>query len=183
MPKWDAVVCDRIFATTDIIKKQERKKQQKQSDMTTATPPITSPPTHKKTQPTLNTNTNKDTTHMQPKDRQVPVISKNNTSKKKKKQKKVIPPKTAHEIKRTIVTADEVNQYLQQVQNNPDLDEFPMNNLMIRTQIAECEVAYYKIWHTDPVLAEVDMEYYHSLPPVQILLGGDDKTRKRGNVT
>ena len=46
-----------------------------------------------------------------------------------------------------------------------------MNNLTMRTQIAECEVAYYyKIWHTNPVLAEVDMEFYHSLPPVQVLL-------------
>ena len=46
-----------------------------------------------------------------------------------------------------------------------------MNNLTIRTQIVECEVAYYKIRHTNPVLAEVDMELYHSLPPVQVLLG------------
>ena len=46
-----------------------------------------------------------------------------------------------------------------------------MNNLPpIRTQIAQCEVAYYKIQHTNPVLAEVDMEFYHSLPPVQVLL-------------
>ena len=65
----------------------------------------------------------------------------------------------------------EVNQYLQHVQNNPDLDDFPMNNLPIRTQIAECEVAYYKIWYTNPVLAKVDMDFYHSLPPVQVLLG------------
>ena len=57
------------------------------------------------------------------------------------------------------------------LQNNPDLDEFPMTNPTIRTQIAECEVAYYKIRHTNPVLAEVDMEFYHSLPPVQVLLG------------
>ena len=46
-----------------------------------------------------------------------------------------------------------------------------MNNLPIRTQIAECEVAYNKIRRTNPVLAEVDMEFYHSLPPVQVLLG------------
>ena len=45
------------------------------------------------------------------------------------------------------------------------------NNSTIRTQIAECEVAYYKIRHTNPVLAEVDMDFYHSLPPVQVLLG------------
>ena len=65
---------------------------------------------------------------------------------------------------------NEVNQYLHHVQNNPDLDEFPMNNLTTRTQIAKCEFAYYKIRHTTPVLAEVDMEFYHSLPPVQVLL-------------
>ena len=35
------------------------------------------------------------------------------------------------------------------LRNNPDLDEFPMNNITIRTQIAECEVAYYKIRHTN----------------------------------
>ena len=64
----------------------------------------------------------------------------------------------------------EVNRYLQHVQNNSKLDEFPMNNPTIRTQIAECEVAYYKIWHTNPILAEVDIEFYHSLPPVQVLL-------------
>ena len=46
-----------------------------------------------------------------------------------------------------------------------------MNNLKIRTQIAECEVAYYKTQHTDPVLAEVDMEFYHSLPPIQVPFG------------
>mmetsp|Transcript_20413 Transcript_20413/g.22771 ORF Transcript_20413/g.22771 Transcript_20413/m.22771 type:complete len:138 (+) Transcript_20413:184-597(+) len=46
-----------------------------------------------------------------------------------------------------------------------------MNNLTIRTQIAKCKVAYYKIRHTNPVLADVDMEFYHSLPPVQVLLG------------
>ena len=57
------------------------------------------------------------------------------------------------------------------LQNNPDLDEFPMTNPTIRTQIAEYEVAYYKIQYTNPILAEVDLEFYHSLPPVQILLG------------
>ena len=46
-----------------------------------------------------------------------------------------------------------------------------MNNPTIRTQIVECEVAYYKIRHTNPVLAEVNMEFYHSLPPMQVLLG------------
>ena len=57
------------------------------------------------------------------------------------------------------------------LQNNPDLDEFPMNNLTTCTQIARCEVTYYKIRHTNPVLADVEMELYHSLPSVQILLG------------
>ena len=66
---------------------------------------------------------------------------------------------------------DEVNRYLQHVQNNPDLDEFPMNNLAIHTQIAECEGAYYKFRYTIPCLAEVTMGYYHSLPSVQVLLG------------
>ena len=60
---------------------------------------------------------------------------------------------------------------LQHLQNNPDQDEFPTNNPTIRTQFAECEVAYYKIRHTNPVLADVDVDFYHSLPPVQVLLG------------
>ena len=46
-----------------------------------------------------------------------------------------------------------------------------MNNLVMCTQIAECEVTYYKFRHTIPCLAEVTMEYYHSLPSVQVLLG------------
>ena len=129
-----------------------------------------SPPTHTKIQLTPNTNT----THTQPKDQQVSVISNNNTNKKKKKKKKATSPKirsqlktkTTHKIKQPIVTVDEVNRYLQHVQNNPGLDEFLMNNQTIRTQIAECEVVYYKIRHTNPVLAEVDMEFYHSLSPV-----------------
>ena len=57
------------------------------------------------------------------------------------------------------------------LQNNPDLDEFPMTNPTIYTQIAECEVTYYKIRHTNPVLAKVDMEFYHNLQPVQVLFG------------
>jgi len=65
----------------------------------------------------------------------------------------------------------EVKRYLQHIQNNPDLDKFPMSNPTIRTQIVECAVTYYKIRHTNPVLADVDMEFYHSLPPVQVLLG------------
>ena len=76
---------------------------------------------------------------------------------------------------------DEVNRYLQHVQNNPELDEFPMNNTTIRTQIAEYEVAYYKIRHTNPVLAEVDMNFNHSFPPVQVLLG--EMTRLVNNIT
>ena len=89
----------------------------------------------------------------------LPAISNNktNTKKKKKKQQQATPPKTrsppkpktktTHEIKRPIVEVEEVEQYLQHLQNNPDRDEFPMNNSTIRTQIAECEVAYYKIRH------------------------------------
>ena len=65
---------------------------------------------------------------------------------------------------------EEVERYLQHLQNNPDRDNFPMSNPTIRTQIAECEVAYLKIRHTNLVLAEVTMEFYHSLPPVQVLL-------------
>jgi len=66
---------------------------------------------------------------------------------------------------------EEVERYLQHLQNNPDHDDFPMSNPTIRTQIAECEVAYYKIWHINPVLADVATEFYHSLPPIQVLLG------------
>merc|ERR1712238_103201 len=131
-----------------------------------------------KIRPSLNTNTNTNTTNTQPNDRQNHVIANNNTkkkTKKKQKQKQTTPPKTktktTHEIKRPIVTADEDNRYLQHVENNPELDELPMNNITIRTQIAACEVAYYKIRHTLPVLVDVDMEFYHSLPPVQVLLG------------
>ena len=50
-----------------------------------------------------------------------------------------------------------------------------MSNPTIRTQIAECEVAYYKIVphtrHINPALADSTMQFYHSLPPVQVLLG------------
>ena len=96
------------------------------------------------------------------------------TRRRKRRKTKTNNPtkkKTTHEIKRPIVTMDEVTRYLQHVQNNPKLDEFPMNNQTIRTQIAECEVVYYKIRHKNPVLVEVDMYLYHSLPPVQVLLG------------
>ena len=55
------------------------------------------------------------------------------------------------------------------LQHNPDLDKFPMNNLTIRAQIIKCEVAYYKICHTNPVLVDVAIEFYHSLPS-QVLL-------------
>ena len=132
-----------------------------------------------------------------PTDRQViPVISNNKTNKKKKKKikkkqekRQVSPPntrsspkprsktkprtqqKTTHKIKQPIVTLEEVNSYLQHVENNPELDEFLMNNITIRRQIAKCEVAYYKIRHTHPVLVEVDMIFYHSLSSVQLLLG------------
>ena len=79
--------------------------------------------------------------------------------------------KRTHEIKRPIVKVEEVERYLQHEQNNPDLDKFLINNPTIHTKITECEVAYYKIRHTNLVLAEVDMDFYHSLPPVQVLLG------------
>mmetsp|Transcript_5966 Transcript_5966/g.6690 ORF Transcript_5966/g.6690 Transcript_5966/m.6690 type:complete len:94 (-) Transcript_5966:373-654(-) len=50
-----------------------------------------------------------------------------------------------------------------------------MSNPTIHTQIAECEVAYYKIVphtrHINPALADSTMQFYHSLPPVQVLLG------------
>jgi len=110
------------------------------------------PPTNTKIQPTMTINK----TVTPPKDRPVSVISNKKTKKTKKKHKQATPPKTKtiHEIKRPIVTVEEVNRYLQHVQNNPDLDEFPMNNLPIRTQIAQCEVAYYKFWNTIPGLAE-----------------------------
>ena len=59
-----------------------------------------------------------------------------------------------------------------------------MNKPTIRTQIAECEVvAYYKIQHTNPVLAEVDMEF----TTVQTTIcstgtsQGDDKARNSSN--
>ena len=45
-----------------------------------------------------------------------------------------------------------------------------MNNREIRLQITVCEVHYYKIRHINPVLAEVNMGFYHSLPIVQKLL-------------
>ena len=71
---------------------------------------------------------------------------------------------------------EEVEQYILQVQNNPDvIDEYPMNNSEICFQIAICEVFYHNIWHINPVLVEVDMEFYHSFPIVQNILG--DMTR------
>ena len=57
------------------------------------------------------------------------------------------------------------------LQNNPKLDKFPMNNQTIRLQITALEVEYYKTRHIKPVLADVDMEFYHSLQPVQEILG------------
>ena len=58
-----------------------------------------------------------------------------------------------------------------QLQNNPDISEFPINNQTIRLQIAVLEVEYLKTRHINPVLADVKMDFYHSLPPVQELLG------------
>jgi len=50
-----------------------------------------------------------------------------------------------------------------------------MSNPTIRTLIAECEVAYYKIVphtrHINPALADSTMKFWHSLPPVQVILG------------
>ena len=129
-------MCKSMFALLDEIDKQ-----QQQGDTTTTTLLIASPPKNTKIRPTTTNNK----THTPPKDRQVPpVISNNNTNKEKKKQK----------------------QATQHVQNNPDLDEFPMSNLIICTHIKECEVAYYKIRNTNPFLSEVNMELYHSLKPV-----------------
>ena len=45
-----------------------------------------------------------------------------------------------------------------------------MNNPTIQLQITCCKVTYYKIRHINPVLVEVDMEFYHSLPTVQKVL-------------
>ena len=56
------------------------------------------------------------------------------------------------------------------LKNNPDKYEFLMNNRTIRIQIAVLEVQYFKTRHINPVLVEVDMEFYHSLPPVQEIL-------------
>jgi len=51
-----------------------------------------------------------------------------------------------HKIKLPIVEVEEVEQYLQHLQNNLDRDNFPMSNPTIRsTQIAECEIAYSRI--------------------------------------
>ena len=83
-----AVGCDSLFALLDGIN-------------TTIDNPIVTPPTYTKIRLTLNTNMNTNTntnvntntnrntkkTRMQPKDRQVPVISNNNTNKKKKKKR------------------------------------------------------------------------------------------------
>ena len=107
------VICD-IFASFDAFV----------DALDTTHDPIVSPPTNTRIQPTPNTNTNTNMntkirstttnkTHTPPKDRQVPpVIGNNKTNrKKKKKQKQTTPPKTktTHEIKRPIVTVEEVN--------------------------------------------------------------------------
>ena len=57
------------------------------------------------------------------------------------------------------------------LRNNPKLDKFWMNNQTIRLKFAVLEVEYYKTRHINPVLADVDMEFYHILPPVQGILG------------
>ena len=46
-----------------------------------------------------------------------------------------------------------------------------MNNQIICLQIAVPEVEYLKTKYINPVLAEVDMEFYHHLPAVQEHLG------------
>ena len=108
-----ACVCDSLFAILDIDK------QQQQLDTTTTTARLIAiPPTNTKNRPPktripINTHTNANT----------------NTNKKKKKKKKEgipstrTPLKTTHKIKRLIVKMKEVKQYLQHVQNNPDLDQ------------------------------------------------------------
>ena len=48
----------------------------------------------------------------------------------------------------------------------PQQRQIPMNNTIIRIQMAAIEVAYLKILYINPVLAEVDVEFYHSLPLV-----------------
>ena len=176
----EAVACDLVSVTFGVF-------DDLFDAFDTTSDPIEIPPTNTGIQPTPNTNmnTSKHTTRMPPKDQQVPVISNNNTNTKKKKKKQATllktkskpkirsPPKTktTHEIKQPSVNVEEIQQYMLHLRNNSDYDKFPMNNITICTQIAECEVAYYKIRHTNPVLAEVDMEFYHSLPPVQVLLG------------
>ena len=67
----------------------------------------------------------------------------NEEEEKKKATTPKTKTKTTQEIKQSITTVEEVNQYLQHLQSNLDLDEFPMNNPTIRTQIAEREVVYY----------------------------------------
>ena len=64
------------------------------------------------------------------------------------------------------------------LQNNPKLDKFPMNNQTIRLQIAVLEVKYYKTRHINLVLAEEDMKFYYSLQSVQEILG--EMTRLEG---
>ena len=45
------------------------------------------------------------------------------------------------------------------------------NYQTIRLQITVLEVEYLKTRHMNPVLAEVKIEFYHSLPPVEEILG------------
>ena len=153
-----AVVCDSIFALLDEIGRQ----YQQISNTNKQAAKRSTERAQEERAPKTNIRPKIKKTHTPPKD----------MNKKKKQQQQATPPKTktTHKIKRPIIKVEEVQQYMLHLQNNPDLDEFPMNNSTIQTQIAECEVAYYKIRHTNPVLAEVDMEFYHSLPPVQVLL-------------
>ena len=70
----------------------------------------------------------------------------------------------------TNVKVEEVQCYMLNLQNNHKLDKSPMNNQTIHLQIAVLEVQYYKIRHINPFLADVDMKFYRSLPPVQEIL-------------
>ena len=97
-----------------------------------------------------------------------PVIANNNTNKNKNKNKNKKNQKQKRAFPAT-VEVEEVQRFMLHLRNNPDLEEYLMNNPTIRTKFAEYEVAYFKIQHKNPILAEVDIEFYHSLPPVQVL--------------
>ena len=72
-----------------------------------------------------------------------------------------------HKINRPTVEVEKIKIILQYVQNNFAYNDFPMNNLEKCLQILVYEVHYYRIWHINSVLAEVDMEFYHSWPIIQ----------------